>query len=253
MLRFIAQLFRTWNYVVNRLTPEKFRAKVAFHSHDYLRHNCRRLEHLCSLGIPVSGKTVLELGAGLGDHSHYFIDRGCQILITEARENNLRLLKRRYPDQTVTLLDLENPPTFLAQTFDIVHCYGLLYHLGNPTEALEYLSARTAGMLLLETCVSFGDEPEINLVPEQRHNPTQAISGRGCRPTRRWIFQTLKSLFRHVYMPTTQPCHEEFPLDWTRPETHMAPLKRAVFIASREPLSNALLVEAIPARQTRCP
>ena len=41
----------------------------------YVRHNARRLEHLASLRIPVVRMTVLEVGAGIGDHSHYYMDR----------------------------------------------------------------------------------------------------------------------------------------------------------------------------------
>ena len=37
------------------------------HSENYLRINGRRLEHLASLGLPLDGRTVLEVGAGLGD------------------------------------------------------------------------------------------------------------------------------------------------------------------------------------------
>src|SRR6266540_6367515 len=81
----------------------------AFHNHEYLRHNARRQEHLASLGIPVAGRSVLEVSAGIGDHSHYFLDRGCQLTITEAREENLRVLRRRYPSADIQRLDLEDP------------------------------------------------------------------------------------------------------------------------------------------------
>ena len=32
---------------------------------------------------------------------------------------------------------------------------------------------------------------------------------------RQWIFHELCRHFAHVYMPSTQPWHREFPLDWT--------------------------------------
>src|SRR5262245_46388403 len=69
----------------------------AFHSFHYLRHNARRLEHLASLGIPVAGSRVLEVGAGMGDHSHFFFDRGCAVTITEARPELLARLRETYP------------------------------------------------------------------------------------------------------------------------------------------------------------
>jgi ubiquinone/menaquinone biosynthesis C-methylase UbiE len=222
-----------------------------FHSNDYLRHNARRLEHLASLRIPVAGMSVLEVGAGIGDHSHYYIDRGCRITITEARAENLSCLENRYPDSSVQFLDMESPVQVEGSPFDVVHCYGLLYHLGKPKEALAFLSRCTGKMLFLETCVSFGENEEINLTAEEQSQPTQANSGTGCRPTRAWLFRELKALFEHVYLPVTQPCHAEFPLDWTSPEKHKASLQRAIFIASREPMKNDLLTTSLLSRQIR--
>lgn len=223
----------------------------AFHSNHYLRHTARRLEHLASLGIPVAGMSVLEVGAGIGDHSHFYIDRGCTVTITEARKENLRRLRDRYPNCDVQFLDMESPSPVEGSPFDVVHCYGLLYHLGNPKQALAFLSQNTRKMLFLETCVSFGENEEINLLGEAQTNPTQAYSGTGCRPTRAWLFRELQGLFEYVYLPKTQPCHEEFPLDWTSPEKHGAGLQRAVFIASREPLKTEMLTPSLILQQTR--
>src|SRR5262245_43859922 len=92
-----------------------------FHSDHYLRHNARRLEHLASLRIPVAGLSVLEVGAGIGEHSHYYTDRGCQLTITEARQENLRLISQRYPNCTVRVLDMERPQLD-GGPFDLIHC-----------------------------------------------------------------------------------------------------------------------------------
>jgi hypothetical protein len=222
-----------------------------FHSQHYLRHNARRLEHLASLHLPVNGLSVLEVGAGIGDHSHYYIDRGCKITITDSRSENIRYLKVHYPDSDVQFLDMEHPTLIKGSPFAIVHCYGLLYHLANPEQAMEFLGRQTSKMLLIETCVSFGQNEEINLVEENRNNPTQAHSGTGCRPTRSWLFRKLQTLFEYVYIPKTQPNHEEFPLDWTAPEKHHASFQRAVFIASREKLMNDSLTSSLINIQTR--
>jgi len=222
-----------------------------FHSNLYLRHNARRLEHLASLGIPVSGLSVLEVGAGIGDHSHFYIDRGCRITITEARTENLCHLRRLYPKFSVQVLDMESPSHIEGSPFDLVHCYGLLYHLSNPRQALDFMSRNAKSMLFLETCVSFGDKEEVNNVGETQIDPTQAYSGTGCRPTRAWVFKELHRLFECVYLPRTQPCHEEFPIDWTSPEKHKASLQRAIFIASREKLENEMLLPFLPPMQTR--
>lgn len=223
-----------------------------FHNFFYLRHNARRLEHLASLDIPLRGKKVLELGAGIGDHTHYYADRGCTVTITEPREDNLKMLRRRFPECEIIPLDLEAPGTVLdGRTFEVVHSYGLLYHLSNPEAAIKYMADRTNGVLLLETCVSFDHASGVNQVPEPEHDPTQALSGTGCRPARSWVFQKLKEHFPFVYIPLTQPNHPEFPVDWTRPDAHQAPLTRAIFVASRQPIDSAQLTTDLLAVQER--
>lgn len=218
-----------------------------------MRHNQRRQEHLATLGLDLTRKKVLEVGAGIGDHTSFFVDRGCDVTITEPRQENAILLKDRYPAHRVGLLDLNQPPV-LNELFEVVYCYGTLYHLQDPARALEFMASVCSGMLLMETCVSYLDQGGINPVKENQAIPSQAIAGQGCRPTRRWIFEALKNHFPHVYMPLTQPWHEEFPLDWTLPEppANTNKLNRAVFIASRAPLPFPALAESIPAFQVRC-
>jgi SAM-dependent methyltransferase len=242
----VRKLIRKSGYDLIPATPA-----LQFQSEHYTRHNARRLEHLASLRITVAGKSVLEVGAGIGDHSTYYLDRGCPMTITEARPENLRYLHRRYPDGNILCLDMESPAPLPGAPFDVVHCYGLLYHLKDPDQALEFLSRNTREMLFLESCVSFGEKEATNLVNEVRSDPTQAWSGTGCRPTRPWLFKRLQSLYQYVYVPTTQPNHEEFPIDWTAPEKHKSPLSRAVFIAARKPLDNPLLVPSLLDQQVR--
>ena len=238
-------------YTLGKLGYLKSSPVDNFHSNHYLCHTARRLEHLASLGIPVSGKSVLEVGAGIGDHSSYYIERGCDITITEVRKDNLSCLKDRFPDHKVAYLDMESPKEVEGNPFDVVHCYGLLYHLSNPMQALDFLSLNTKEILFLETCVSFGENEDINIVNEAQENPTQANSGTGCRPTRSWLYKELCKSFEHVYIPKTQPWHEQFPLDWNSPDKHKAKLKRALYIASREPLQNQALSSSLISHQKR--
>jgi hypothetical protein len=50
-------------------------------------------------------------------------------------------------------------------------------------------------------------------------------------------------------VPTTQPWHEEFPLDWRSEPSN--DLTRAVFIASRQTINSSVLIEGILDRQKR--
>lgn len=221
-----------------------------FQSDHYLRHNQKRLEHLASLGLDLNRKTVLELGAGIGDHTGFFLERECNVTSVEARPENLEILQHRYPRVTACCLDLDQPTLHFDPVFDIVYCYGLLYHLKNPAEALQWMAQACRGMLLLETCVSLGSEAQLAQCDEAIDNPTQSFCGIGSRPTRSWVFGQLKQQFEFVYLPMTQPDHAEFPTDWMLSQSSDA-LIRAVFVGSRFPIQNSLLVEYLPEQQTR--
>jgi len=224
-----------------------------FRSAHYARHNARRLEHLASLGLPLTYKTVLEPGAGVGDHTLFYLDRGCSVTAMEPRLDNYnemvatcRRYGARFKHANADTWALED----LSDTFDIVHAYGLLYHLDDPKRALSAMAARCHGLLLLETCVSFGSDLAVNLVDEPADNPSQSVTGRGCRPTRPWLMRELAGLFEHVYVPRAQPSHEEFPNDWSKPWAPNA-LARAVFVASRRPIRLSTLRSDLPDKQPR--
>lgn len=239
------------------LSPEPILEEVvyappvqAFQSEHYLRHNQRRLEHLASLGLPLQGRSVLEVGAGIGDHTSFFLDRGCDVVTTEGRADNFEILQQRFPQLQSYLLDCDHPDMTFDRTFDVVYCYGLLYHLQDPVTALQFMAKHCGDLLLLETAVSTDTDELLNPCEEPAASKTQSIHGLGCRPSRSWVYQQLKQHFPFVYLPTTQPSHEEFPIDWTLDYSHQR-FTRAVFIASRNPLDNPRLIENIPMQQTR--
>jgi len=219
-----------------------------FHSDRYLRYNQRVQEHLAALQLDIAGSNVLEVGAGIGDHTTFFLDRRCRVVTTDARQDNLDLLKERYPKLEVSYLDLDSPDPAFNDTFEIVYCYGVLYHLSKPAEAIAFLAKHCSGLLLLQSCVSLGDDASINPCPEPSDDPSQAVSGIGCRPTRRWIYEELKRHFEFVYLPTTQPNHDEFPLDWSIKDSRQ--LTRAIFVGARYKVDNKQLTEELLTRQT---
>ena len=249
----------------SRLDADAEAARFAygeFRSAPYLRHNARRQEHLASLGLDLRGKSVLEVGAGVGDHTTFFLDRGCSVVSLEPRDENCRVFEMALAQLAETGYEglarhqlvqgeVASLDDCIRGSFEVVYCYGLLYHLADPLAALQALSRRSTELLLLETRVSFGAHEAINPEAEQAGHPTQAVGGMGCRPTRPWLFARLKELFAHAYVPRTQPSHDEFPVDWTAPpaEEHAA---RAVFVASRRPLENPALLDYLPERQERC-
>lgn len=215
-----------------------------FLSSYYQRHNQRRQEHLATLNLPLAKKTVIEIGAGIGDHTSFFLDRECSVTSSDGRPELLSILKERFPESTTMVWDIETPPPVELGKYQVVYAYGILYHTSRPETALMHLSSICSEMLLLETCVSYGSESLINLISEVVDDPTQALRGTGCRPTRVWVFTALKKFFPFVYVTKTQPWHPEFPTDWLNPPPvgKKDLLARSIFVASRYELTNDNLV-----------
>lgn len=217
-----------------------------FFSTSYQRQNIARLQHLNSLGLPVGGKSVLEVGAGVGDHTLYYLQRDARVVPVEGRPYFCSFIKQRLGIQAHSV-DLDRKPEQLLDLghFEIMHCYGLLYHLSKPARFLE-IASQVCDTIFLETCVSCKEDGTLDLVAEPSRNPTQAIGGTGSRPSRQWVFSKLKEHFPHVYCPRTQPRDVQFPLKWSvgmKPDSF---LSRAVFIASKIELHNPNLVPELP-------
>lgn len=218
-----------------------------FISIDYQKHNIARLSHLNSLNLDLNNKSVIEFGAGIGDHTVFYLYRNCKVLPTDARPELLAVLEKRFGIDTKVFnieTDLDDLSEF--SKVDIVHCYGILYHISNPEDFLREVSG-LGTVLLLETCVSSDDmEDSEYIVSEIQSNPTQAFSGKGCRPTRKWIQNQLLRWYPYVYLPRTQPDHPEFILDWSQPVVDKKKLIRAVFIASHTKIENDNLTTQMP-------
>lgn len=213
------------------------RAKHPFRTDEYQRHNQRRLEHLATLGLPLAHRKVLELGAGIGDHTHFYLDRGCKVVASDVRLGVLSVLCQRYanhPGVTIFRMDL-NYPIDLNESFDVIHCYGLLYHLDNPYDAIDFIARHVHGFALFETCFSTRCENDINVVDEPSENVTQAYHGRGCRPGKAWLIKALRNFFPYVYETVTLPNHEEFALSANEQE---GKLTRIVLVASKLSMEN---------------
>lgn len=224
--------------------------KQLFRGDNYVRHNQRRQEHLASLHLPIAGRSVLELGAGIGDHTTFFLDRNCTVCVTDGRPELYEIVRDRYPTSRSERIDLDDVAQRFQEIYDIVYAYGVLYHLNDPARAIAQMAKWCGDLLLLETCVSTADDLSINLVSEPKEVGSQAISGTGCRPSRRWIFEELGQHFSHVYATVTQPWHPEFPTDWDATPSD-APFTRAVFVASRAPLALPTLTPNLPRQQPR--
>merc|ERR1712032_637598 len=220
---------------------------------EYQRITARRLEHLSSLALPISRRKVLELGARTGDLTHFFTDRGCNVTVVEPRHINLAQFRIRlslgklFPNpERVKLVSMDLETSIPEGTWHVALCYGLLYHLSNPEAFLQRLAPRVSDFLILETITS----SRTHMQAECRHCASMALSGVAKRLPREEIFRILKSLFPFVYVPATQPHHEQFRTNWNMAKGG----SRAIFLASRHHLSSPVeLLQRLPRFQRRGP
>lgn len=224
-----------------------------FYYDDAIKINEARLNHLASLGLSLRNKRVLEVGAGVGLLTGFFESRGCDVTSTEGRtelisENLSKNPRRKGKVFCVDLMTKGSHDHLVSMgPFDIVFCYGTLYHLADPGQAILDLSAVCKGVMLIETIVWHVDDGDVRAVGESA-SLNQSLHGQGSRPARDWVLGELKKRFEHVYISTTQPRHPQFPTSWPAPEKAV---NRAVFVASRTRINLPSLTEKLPMEQRR--
>lgn len=214
--------------------------------------NRARLEHLATLGLPIEGRSVLDVGCGVGHLSGFFAERGCRVVCVDARVENLKRLAELYPGRERRLAHVEKDSLEQFGRFDIVFCYGLIYHSENPIAALRNIASCCQNLLLLETVVTDHFRPIVQLADEPVATVNQAASGFGSRPSPAFIAMALSRMgFPFVYATRTVPNHPDFHLQWQnncewRRDGH---LLRCVFLASRTRLDNPQLVPLLEAAE----
>jgi FkbM family methyltransferase len=218
---------------------------AVFDTADAVALNDARLSHLDSLGLPLEDRRVLDVGGGVGHLAQFFVQKNCQVICTDARDENIASLHSRYPALSAHVLNVETDSLARLGRFDIVFCYGLLYHLENPVAALRNMASVCSDLLLLESVVIDHPEPLLRVVDEPSATLNQTVGALGTRPSPAFIVMTLSRLgFPFVYAPKTPPQHPDFLFDWNADLrcSRDGHLLRCIFVASRRELNSMKLV-----------
>jgi SAM-dependent methyltransferase len=220
-----------------------------FDTDDAKRINEARLEHLAGLGLPLESRRVLDVGSGPGHLAQFFVERGCDVISTDARAENIDRMRMLYPTHHGEVADVEDFDFSRFGSFDIVFCYGLLYHLENPVRALRNIAAVCDDLLLLETMITDSPAPILRLEDEYL-SANQALRGIAHRPSPAWVGMALNRIgFDHVLIAREPPHHPDYRFEAeddaaTARDGH---LLRAIFVASRSRLDNDRLVSLVEA------
>lgn len=174
------------------------------------------------------GKNVLELGACYGDIGMELVRYGADVLFTDARQDNLKVISAKYPFANFTPNTLtldQNYPYNLNRKFDLVIHFGALCHVENWKQDLKCAMDHTP-LMFLETIVSPYQGPDGLINTGDRNymgspngyqsiftaeSVEEVLSSLGCKYLRldskelntEWSWMGDQHLIRHVYDWTT--------------------------------------------------
>jgi 2-polyprenyl-3-methyl-5-hydroxy-6-metoxy-1,4-benzoquinol methylase len=189
--------------------------------------------------------TAADVGCGFGFFSGVLLEAGLDVTAIDGRAENVREAQNRHPGLETAVFDVEDRALAEAGRFDLVLCYGLLYHLENPFAAIRNLAALTGGVALIESVRAPGDEPA-TVMYEEDHDIDQALNYIAMIPTESFLIKALYAAgLEHVYRTTAPPEHHDFR------DRVVKRRRRTVLVASREPLALGSLVRADEPRTRR--
>ena len=155
-------------------------------------------------------RTALDVGCGVGYFSAFLKDLGFQVTGVDGRAENVAEARSRFPDIRFHVSNVEDPSVAKLGQFDLVLCFGLLYHLENPFAAIRNLYALTAKVLLIESMAIPERRPVLVLRDEGR-SEDQGLHFVAFYPSESAIVKMCyRSGFPFVYRCLALPVHEDF-------------------------------------------
>jgi SAM-dependent methyltransferase len=149
--------------------------------------NIKRIDKILELyGIDYfNNKSILELGCGHGDIGAFFAELGANVLCLDGRPQSVNLanLKHRKVNNFKCLqCNLENDFTEFGK-FDLIINFGLLYHLKNVTDHLNYCFKMSDDIMLESEVCDSTDPYKIIFYDEDKDIDVNALEGIGSLPS----------------------------------------------------------------------
>lgn len=182
-------------------------------------------------------KTVLDLGCGLGHYANLLRDLGLEVLAVDGRKENVEEARRRYPGLEFQLADAQDPGLPRLGSFDLVFCFGLIYHLENPFATIRSIGAMTPKLTFVEGMVYPSPEPVIVLMDEKSLGD-QGLNYVAFYPSETCLVKMLRRAgFSGCYLPEPMPDHPEYQVGGNGFRM------RSVFVGSKTPIASPALAE----------
>lgn len=176
---------------------------------------------------------AVDAGCGVGFFSRTLADCGLSVCGFDGRKENVAEARNRFPEIPFEQADIEDRAILELGRFDLVLCFGLLYHLENPLRAIRHLRAMTEKCFLLES-MCLPDEKPSMLLREEPRQQDQSLTDMACYASESSLAKMLyRSGFAAVYRVTPLPEHDDFR------ETAEHARRRTVLLASSRPIDVA--------------
>jgi SAM-dependent methyltransferase len=191
---------------------------------------------LAELQLKLGLRTVLDVGCGLGHFSGLLKSSGLDVTAIDGRQQNLDEAQRRNPNIRFLRFDAQDSAMRSLGKFDLVFCFGLLYHLENPMLTIRHLEEMTGKLLLVEAVIQPGDEPTMALI-EEAPQEDQGLNHIAFYPTEACLLKMFyRAGFSHAYTFSTQPRHPEYGAQPRKPRI------RTMLAATHTAVQSKLLV-----------
>ena len=176
---------------------------------------------------------AVDAGCGVGFFSQTLWECGLNVCGFDGRAENVTEARRRFQHIPFEQGDIENRTILQLGRFDLVLCFGLLYHLENPVLAIRNLRGLTEKCLLLESMCLPEEKPSM-LLREEPNQRDQSLTDVAFYPSEGSLVKILyRAGFKTVYRLVTLPDHDDFR------ETTERARRRTVLLASIVPVDIA--------------
>ena len=153
---------------------------------------------------------ALDAGCGVGFISQTLAECGLNVCGFDGREENVTEARRRFSQIPFEQGDIEDKTILELGRFDLVLCFGLLYHLENPLLAIRNLRGLTEKCLLLES-VCLPEDKASMLLRDEPSQEDQSLTDVAWYPSEGSLVKMLyRAGFGKVYRVIPLPNHEDF-------------------------------------------
>jgi FkbM family methyltransferase len=218
------------------------------HYLDLIRARGATIRRVVSALKPGLGlRNALDAGCGVGFFAQSLSEMGLETRGFDGRFENVVEARKRFPKIAFERGDIECPEIAGLGTFDLVLCFGLLYHLESPMRAIRHLRALTGKGLLIESMCAPGEDARMVMRDEPSQHD-QSLTDVAFYPSESCLVKMLyRAGFVNVYRVKQLPGHDDFR------ETQDHARRRTMLFASHQPVKAACLVPLAESRDGHDP